>query len=355
MLHMRPLGYLVLMLVAASLACYKLESPDDVANKNPWKVVPDYQSERAIRNTFATPFELFIITDNEFARFDPSFKLIEKIKLNAERLIFGRPALNDNLFARVTQQEDNQQVLEFYLTKAPGIVRRFDMEDLAGASRDIITVDHLARTVGAFNTEGTLFLVPTLNASRRHYTFFLIKLQLNQTANDFVSATVFKRIDVAAIPVEDNNVTNIRYFDNYFFVTSKKGLFRISLNGEVQQVLQNWMIDVFKWNRDLYATGFDDANFFFSNNGGLRWEKGGITSELKHTVTVGDFIFSQEIPGRRFQIATANLSKVQDIVYNEDFTEDPTSYVNIVSYGGRYVVAIDKEIVYTQDIEPVDK
>ncbi|NJN34086.1 MAG: hypothetical protein HC817_07390 [Saprospiraceae bacterium] len=74
-------------------------------------------AEQLIRTIHATPFELFVLTNNQFFRLDTALSLKEVRILSTDRPLFGTPVFSDNVFMRISQALNNRQVIELHLTK----------------------------------------------------------------------------------------------------------------------------------------------------------------------------------------------------------------------------------------------
>lgn len=326
------------------------EEMEEVEELVDWTLL-EANSERKIQNTLGTPFEFYAITENQFFRFARDLELIEKRPLDASNSLYGRPILHDNTFVRLSQNEDNRQVVEFHLTRSPLEIREFVVSELRGEEDDFIEVDFRAVYPGAFSDDGVYFMLPVKSYPNYHYTLFLFEVRHSPNHNEFTSIEVIDRIEVPGITVDVDNLENIRFIEGHFYLASKEGGFRVNVNGTVEKVLQPWIIDFFENEGRLYATGFNDFDFYKSSNNGRTWQKEEGNSKLKIVEAKGNYVFTQEIEGRPFQLAMSDLKEVEDIFYNEDFTDDPTSYVNMDFFNGKYFMSLHKEIYYVDDIQ----
>ncbi|MFK7932879.1 MAG: hypothetical protein AB8G22_05175 [Saprospiraceae bacterium] len=314
-----------------------------------WSIL-DIRAERKIQNTLGTPFELYAITDNQFFRYDLDLELVEKRPLDASQSVYSRPVLNDNTFVRLTRNEDEREIIEFHLTRSPLQIEEFVVNEL-GSDTEFFQLDFFSVYPGAFSDDGVYFLLPTKNLRSNHYTCFLFELRHTPNHNAFTSIEVIDRIEMEQLGLDIDNLENVRFLNGSFYLASKEGGFRIGLNGAVEQVLPQWIVDFFETNSGIYATGFNDFDFYNSTNNGRSWQKVTGDTSLKIVETKGERIFSQDVLGRPFQLAMDDLLESKAIYYNEDFTTDPTSYVNVDFFAERYFISIHKELFYVEDIQ----
>lgn len=311
----------------------------------------DIRAERKIQNTLGTPFELYAITDNQFFRYSPDLELVEKRPLDASQSVYSRPVLHDNTFVRLTQNDDDREIIEFHLTRSPLEIREFVVNELGNQTNEFFRLDFFSLYPGAFSDDGVYFLLPTQNLRDNNYTCFLFEVRHTPNHNAFTSIEMIDRIEVPGIGLDVDNLENVRFINGNFYLASKEGGYRIKLNGEVEKALQPWIIDFFETNAGIYATGFNDFDFYNSTNNGRTWEKITGNTELKIVEVKGERVFAQDVLGRPFQLAMDDLLESKPIYYNEDFTTDPTSYVNVDFFAGRYFISVHKELYYVEDIQ----
>ncbi|MEL7021633.1 MAG: hypothetical protein AAGK47_08495, partial [Bacteroidota bacterium] len=302
------------------------------------------------QNTLGTPFELYAISDNQFFRYNLDLELIEKRPLDASQSVYSRPVLNDNSFVRLTRNDNEREIIEFHLTRSPLQIESFVINELGGTD-EFFQLDFFSVYPGAFSDDGVYFLLPTKNLRDNYYTCFLFEIRHTPAHDAFTSIEVIDRIEIPQLSLDIDNLENVRFLNGSFYLASKVGGFRIGLNGAVNRILNTWLVDFFVSDSDVYATGFNDFDFYRSTNNGRTWQPITDNSALKIVETKGERIFSQEILGRPFSLAMDDLLGLQAIYYNEDFTDDPTSYINVDHFSNRYFISIHKELYYVDDIQ----
>lgn len=333
------------------VSCQKPLFPDKEKQdkRAQWEVL-EHKSERVINQLFASPFELYAISDNQFFRFNGAVELLEKRPLDASYGVRGIPALSDNAFARMTIDEQTRQILEFHLTRNPAQVEKIPVDSLATNEDSYLEVEFLARTLGAFSTDGSLFLLPARTFAERHYAFFLFKINFNTAHNSFTSIKAIKRIDVPEMSSDFTNLINMRFLNGNFYLTSREGAWRITPSGQVQQIFSQWMRDAFSQNGKLYITGLNAFDLHESADNGLTWKRLNLKSELKMVETPGGLLLSQEVLGNPYQLVTEDYLRAQAIVYPSDAPGDFSSYYGVAFLNGLYFFSIGNHIFSTSEV-----
>jgi hypothetical protein len=332
-------------------SCTKIEDPKEpVVNPilNPWKKV-DFVSEGLLQNALASTDQLFVISRDKFFRFDKSRTLLEKRLLPVSN-DYGTASLSFNMFARVVKNSSGRFLIEFHLVKTPGEIVSISTEDLKKTANEIVKLDYFGREIGAFNPDGTKFLIAAQTFPNYFYTFYLFDVKLDPTTFHFATVTLSKRIEVPQMSTEDFNLNSIRFFDGNFFVASKDGGFRIGLDGTVSEFSPKWTKDVFKWNNRYYATGFEDSDFYESIDNGLKWEKKTTATPLKIVTVTGARLFSQVHPGNQFFVGDAGFETIKKLLLNETFPDDESAYRAISFLDGNYYLTVGNDLYYTADI-----
>ena len=314
-----------------------------------WSLV-SFQSERLIQRLYATPTELYAISENQFCRFNKNNELLEQRQLDADYGVRGIPELSEHTFVRMTNDSQTRQVVEFHLSRNSSQVVKIVADDLASPADNFLEVEFLARTLGAFNDNGTLFLLPSRVFPSRKYAFFLFEIVQNSAHTAFVSVNVIHRIDLDDLSADFANLVNIRFLDGNFYVTAREGAWRIKSSGEVEKISQEWVRDVFTWQNKLYITGFNNTDLLESSDSGLTWKKLEHSSGLKMVEVTGGLMFTQEVLGIPYQLEKNDFSKAQKIVYPENVSYDPLIYYGTAFHEGQYYFSIDKEIYFTKEV-----
>ena len=361
-MNLKAVFSLLLLLPLLFISCVKvdLEKPEPEPDPDPepmeedfvpWEQL-DFVAERKIQNTLGTPFEFYLITEDVFVRINRSNELIEKRPLIIDNPLYGKPILSDNTFVRITENQDNRQILEFHLTRSPLEIRQFVITELEmAAENEHIEVDFNSRYPGTFSDDGVYFLLPTKTFPNHHYTCFLFEIRHTSNHNAFISIEVIDRIDIPELSSAENNLINVKFIGGNYYLATKEGGFRINPTGGVDKVLHPWIMDFFEQGDQLYATGFNEFDFHFSTDNGLSWERAGNSSELKMVEVEGGKIFTQELSNRQYKLADDQMLKAQSIRYNEELEDEPDSYITVEYFNGLYYISKHKEIYFNTVIQ----
>ncbi len=351
-LHLAFLSILLLL-----SACQKPLFDDDGSGDNgpsqgDWDIV-DYESERPILNLFATPFQLYAITENEFARFGFENELIEKRTLPVSNGVKGIPALSDNIFMRLTTTSSVNQTIEFHLTRNPTEVVKFVADSLKDSTDNHLEIDFLARRLGAFKDDGTQFLLPAKIFSNQgnYYVFFLLGFQLNPAHDEFIAVEVDKRIDVPELSADFGNIVNIRFIDGNYYVSTKEGAFRITPDGAYTRIFPQWMLDFFPFDGNIYVTGINTFDLHESTDNGETWTRLNQNSTLKMVEAVGDHLFTHEVQGHVFKWVNNDLLNTREIDFHENIdTENVSNFYALAYFNEKYYFNVGREIYFTDAI-----
>lgn len=338
-------------LMSFQISCTKIEPPPDPDDPeiNPWKKV-EIATEGVIQNAYSTPFALFLITRDHFFRLNHKNEILEKRLFHVSN-DYGMAALSDNTLARITKNNSGRLVLEFHLSKTPGEIIQFSSDDLKGNANEIVQFDYFGNSVGAFSGDGSKFLLPTQTFPNYHYSFYLFDIKLDAQTLHFQSVTLERRYEIPEMSTEDFNLSTIRFLDGNFYVASKEGAYKLNINGTVTQITDHWMKDVFAWNGKLYATGFEDADFWTSADNGKTWKRSNTASPLKLVTNTGALLFSQENPGNPFLVMDADFSDLKMLRLNIAFPDDHSAYKNIIAFTGKYYLSVANELYMSTDIK----
>lgn len=322
---------------------------DDATNTEAnWDLL-DFKSERLIQGMHATPFELYTISENQFSRFDSDHNLIEKRPLETYSGVRGIPAMSDNTFVRLTIDDAARQTIEFHLSRTPSQIVRIPADSLAGPNDDLLEVEFLARSLGVFSSDGTLFLLPAQVFPARKYSLFLFEVLHNQAHNVFTSVEVVKRIDLD-LSADFASIVSLRFLNGSFYVTSREGAWRITPSGTAEKIFPQWMRDVFSWQGNLYITGLNAFDLHESSDNGLTWERLNQNTELDIVETAGDLVFTQKVWGTVFSMMPDDFIKAKKIVYPPGFSETDPIYYGVVFLGGNYYFSLDREVYFTTEV-----
>ncbi len=345
----RILILLLLALFIGQSACL-IKPPEE--EPDPWTLAFDDATITPIRNIHASLTEFYAITDDEFIRLDNNNEIVERRKLTLPFRFFGRPQLSDNVFSRVTRQGQTDQIIEFHLSRVPGQVYNYSFEQLEAETGDQLFPEISGRYTAAFNDAGTQFLIPASNSSKDIYTLLLFDIELNSTNSAFVNVSLRKNIDIIDLQNDPSSISNTRFVDGHFYVTSLNGAFRIDSEGGVTKLFQQWMLDFFSFQDSLFVTS-SAAQLFYSANDGDSWEewKENERTALQYVEVVNGNTFSQPFVGFPFEMSDENLLNTRKVKLNADFVDDVSAYNNIRYFFGKYYLANQKELYYTDDLK----
>ncbi|MFK8101984.1 MAG: hypothetical protein AB8G15_05660 [Saprospiraceae bacterium] len=307
--------------------------------------------ERNIRNVLATDNELYVITNNEFYRLQANQELVERRKLNEGQPLLGRPALSENVFFRISKNQQNLERFEFHLTKNPNETTNILVSELPrNDDGEILLVEFNARNTGALNQEGTQLLLPVLSFPSYHYVFFLFDIELNATKDQFVSVSVSERIEAPQLPADFNNLVNTKYINGNYYVSSLNGGYRITPQGAIDQLFQTWTLDFFERNDKIYVTGYNAWEFFASEDNGINWTRiEGPQTELQMIEIANNKVFSHQGLGWPYQLVDDELKQTISMRYDGGLNNTPTGgYTNIAYFDGNYYIAHFKELFVSE-------
>jgi hypothetical protein len=338
-------------LVLCFIGCQRplITDDDQTAQDAVWDKL-NFQSERLIQGILATPFELYAITENEFSRFNSDLQLLEKRPLPMNHGVRGQPVLSENTFVRLTTDSEARQVVEFHLTRNGSQKINILADSLRSPSDDFLEVEIFARRLGAFSSDGSLFLLPVKVFPGRHYAFFLMEIVQNPAHNAFLSVNVEKRIDLEELNADEFNLVNIRFLNGNFYVTSQEGAWRITTNGNVERLFSQWMLDFFGQQDTLYVTGYNSFDLHRSTDNGLNWTRLNQITDLKMVETAGEHVFSHIVLGTPLQMASEDFVTTKDIIYPSDASANPSVYYGTAFFTGKYFFCIDRSIYFTEEV-----
>lgn len=346
--------YICLVLfVLVFQSCYKL--PDNEAN-NPWETI-DLTTTTPIRSMFAGPLELFLATDDELYRINTNNEVIEKRNITLPFRHFGRPIMSEFSLIRLVRTVEESQVAEIHLMRNPNEVYNFKVSEIPTNGEENFEVEGASRNPGAFNSDGSQFLLPmrVISATERYYAFFLLDINLNSTRNEFISVDIAQRINVPSLPGDPGNIDNIKFHNGHYYVTSKSGAYRISPDGTVKNPFTGWMFDTFQKNGKLYMTGFSDFEFYSSSDNGENWERVLDSTPIKMVESANNEIFFHQALGFRFELASEDFKSSKKVALNEAFpADDFAAFSNLVYFFGNYYMSVQKEVAFAKEVQTED-
>jgi hypothetical protein len=288
--------------------------PEDL----PWTQISEINAtDSQIRSIYATPFEIFFTSDSYLYRLDTAFKLLEKrILTPTDRSPYRRAAMNDNTFVRLYQALSGAYTLEFRHTRNSQAVKRLTTVELVDtAQRETFDMETNLRQFGCYNNDGTKFLLPgRLLPTNKPYALIL-NIGLTYSPDDITSIKVAKRVELPNLNID--KFESFRYINGNFYIATYEGGYRITPDGVVKKLFNNWVKDFFAISDKIYATGGGDYDFQTSTDNGLTWRRS-LPSALKYIEVANGKIFSHTQTGTSFGIADSSLLKVLNLKYNPD-------------------------------------
>lgn len=321
------------------------EEPD------PWTNALNFSTNTPIRNLHAGEVEFLAITDDEFIRLNNQGDVIEKRDLSLPFRFFGRPTLSDRIFTRVTRQGQTDQTIEFHLTSVNNEILNYTFEQLETDTGDQLFPETSGRYTSAFNDEGTQYLIAAQNFTKDIYTLLLFDIQLNNTNSAFNQVSLARHIDIPDLQNDPNSISNTKFVNGNYYVTSLNGAFRLTPQGDVTKVFDEWMLDFFAFNDTIFVTS-SAAKLLFSTDDGLSWEewRDNERTELQYVEVANGELYSQPFVGFPFQKADDDFLKSKKVRLNTDFSEDISAYNNIRYFFGKYYMARQKELYFTENL-----
>lgn len=345
--------FLFVALLAASFLIVSCQRPlivndDDLDGGAKWELV-DSTSETAIKVLHATDFELYVMTENSFTRLNSDLNIIEKRVFPISN---STPAVSDNTFVRLTTNNQGRQVIEFHLAHSGSEIFKVLTDTLPTPPGNSLDVDVLANSLGAFSSDGTLFLMAAKVLPARYYSLYLFNVQQNFQTTAFTSVKMIKRIDLPDLDANaEGRIKSMRFAGGNFYVASQQGAWRITPAGVAAKKFEQWKEDCFEWLGDLYMTGTVDYDLDKSIDNGLAWERVNVGSDLRYVTVADTVIFTQEVPGKFYQVMPKDFKKAKSFVYPSKVSLESSLFFGLVYYNDRYYLAADKAIYATDKIK----
>jgi len=348
------LGVIILLIFSACFRAKPLK-PDFAGPQ--WERVESIRLEDPIQNLIGTPFEVYAITENHFARISQQDTLVELRPFADSDGAIGRPILDDNFFVRYTI-DDGKDVIEFYTTRNPAVQFRIVADDLKNPDDNKVEIDQEARLNGAFNDTETQFVLLAIVNFR--YSAFYFDIEPNMTYDEIISLTPTHRIDLLDVEEGEDVLQVVRFIEGNYYVGTKNGAYRLTPDGDAERPvgvgdLGRWIVDFFKKDNRIIATGFNSFDQHISLDNGTTWVRTNEVSKLQEIEVVGDSIFSQRALGFPWLLAREDLRNVDEINYSDeiDVSEGSNnSFYGIGYSNGKFYINYEKEIFFIESITP---
>ncbi|MCC6727396.1 MAG: hypothetical protein IT258_23030 [Saprospiraceae bacterium] len=315
----------------------------------------DFKMEPYVQGMLATPFELYAISENSFARLNSDLEVIERRLFLRPSMSNSLPALSENSLVRLIANDQGRQIIEFHLTRNATEVHNVLVDTLPAPAGNSFEIESLtAAPVGAFSNDGTLFLMPAKVVPARYFSLFLFEVRHNAQHNSFASVKIIKRIDLTDVVANAEGVVkSVKFLNGNFYVATQQGAWRITPAGVAVRKFPQWKEDCFTFQGDLYATGAYEFDLDKSIDNGLTWERMNIASELQHVVVADSMIFTQPVLGQVFSVMPKDLKKKKEIDYPAAVKPTSPYFFGLVYFKDRYYFSSD-EMIFATDRVVVD-
>ncbi|MFT5165909.1 MAG: hypothetical protein ACI8P3_001140 [Saprospiraceae bacterium] len=348
---MRPVLRAIFILVIISITACLIKPPK--AAPEPWTKLEGYVNNTNIRVLHATPNELYMLSDNEFARLGLNDEFVENRSIDLPIDFTGRPGVSDHSFYQMILNDSLKVEVNFHLTKNPDPVYKIKIDDYKQAGDAAFLPEGELRNTAAYNDDGTQFIIPVIQIPGSYYAFLLFDISLNLTNTEFQEVELVARINIADFPANSGNLNSVKYIDGFFYATSLHGAIRINPStGTYEKILEGWMLDVFKYDNKIYATGYGNI-LFVSENNGQNFEQvdlGEAPPQIQIIAVINDEIFSRQTIGFPFNLIDGDFSTSKRIALNEDLPQDFSAYQDLTYFNGNYYLSVFKEIYFGPEV-----
>jgi hypothetical protein len=330
---------LIFILLLNLISCVPIDrnakeqvKPEDIV----WQQINEINAtDSQIRSIYATPLELYLTSDSYLYRLDTSLNLLEKrILTPIDRSPYRRTLMSGSTFSRLYQGATGAYTLEFRHMRNSQVVKRFTTAELVDTiQRETFDMETNLRQFGCYNTGGTQFLLPgRLLPANKPYVLIL-DIGLSYSPDDITSIKVAKRVALPNLNID--KFESFRYLNGNFYIATLEGGYRITPDGIVKKLFNNWAKDFFAIGDKIYATGFGDFDFQTSTDNGLTWKRS-VPSSLKYVETINGKAFSHTLSSNPFALADSSLTKALPIKYNPDMTFTNVADFDIAYFKGKY-------------------
>jgi hypothetical protein len=303
----------------------------------------DFRMEPYVQGLLATPFELYVVSENSFARLSTELDVVERRPFLLPSKSNSLPAISENTLARLTTNAQGRQVVEFHLARNATQVHNLLVDTLSVAAGNSLEIESFNTPVGAFSSDGTLFLMPAKVLPARTYSLYLFEVRQNFQHNAFEAIKMIKRIDLPDLSANaDGVIKAVKFLNGNFYLTSQQGAWRITPVGNATKVRPAWKEDCFTYQGDLYMTGTFEFDLDKSIDNGLTWERVNIGTDMRHVVVADTMLFTQEVPGKIFSVMPKDFKKAKEITYPSVANPVSSAFYGLVYFEDRYIFSMDK-------------
>ncbi len=311
----------------------------------------DFRMEPYVQGLLATPFELYVVSENSFARLSTNLDVVERRPFLLPSKSNSLPAISENTLARLTTNAQGRQVVEFHLARNATQVHNLLVDTLSVAAGNSLEIESFNTPVGAFSSDGTLFLMPAKVLPARTYSLYLFEVRQNFQHNAFEAIKMIKRIDLPDLSANaDGVIKAVKFLNGNFYLTSQQGAWRVTPVGNATKVRPAWKEDCFTYQGDLYMTGTFEFDLDKSIDNGLTWERVNIGTDMRHVVVADTMLFTQEVPGKIFSVMPKDFKKAKEITYPSVANPISSAFYGLVYFEDRYIFSMDKWLFAAEEV-----
>ncbi len=300
----------------------------------------------------STQDELQVFTKSEFLRVEMGTDRVIQIRnFLPQFTALGQPAVNDLIFARgLRDTRDGSDAIEFQLVLNQGEVRRFAIDSLTPS---LLAIEDDGAQIGAFNDLGTIYVQPVIQRDERRLGMLIFAIATDQTFFEFADVSFVGLIDFPNVREDARVVSSIRFIDDYFYIATKFGAYRLSESGVLETLIPSPtdIRDIFKYDGKFYATQVSLAPMFTSDTG-LAWESSGIVTDLRLVDVFGDQLVSQELEGWQYQLTEDLMSVTEPLRLNDSFGNvGNDQFFGIEKLGSSFYLGFENTLYKTDSLQ----
>ena len=336
--------------------CDDDDPPGPAPGAEPWRAT-GIETERPIIGVHASPFEVFAFSEGEFVRAaqdvdddtgEASLRLVGRRRFRTVLRRAGQPAVNDLVFARgALDTETGEQVIEFQTVQNAGGVAQVVVDSVRIDSTfdELVALVSDGREIGAFTRDGRVYAQPIVRRAERTVAILLFALDYDRGFERFTSVEPLAVVDLPGVREDDRAVSSITLLDGYFYVATKFGGFRVTRDGEVEQVIDGFtgVRDFFKYEGSFYATREGRGTLLVSDDG-LFFRSSDLVQDFGVVEVLGEDIVVQRFEGWPFFVTDALADAPDSLRLNRGFTRAQDAYYGIGRLNGRYYLGHDRTL-----------
>ena len=225
---------------------------------------------------------------------------------------------------------------------------------MRGLGPELVSLEEDASAIGAFNDEARVYVQPVIRRTDRNVALLFFTLDYNPSFTAFTSIEYNGLVALPNVTEDDKIVSDIDFIDGSFYVSTKRGLYRVSESGVVETVLDNFndIRDVFRYQGDLFATKASTAPLLQSEDG-FNFRQS-FVQEMYLTQIEGPYIVTQNFEGWEYLITDDLAQQTKPMKLNPDFPTARDVYFGLERWDNRYYLGVDQRLYVADDLEQVD-